>query len=193
MKNKNTQVIKALVEETAPRLQELTYGEGDNQLVIKVYPVLPLVQRANMVKEIADGVFVGDGKTINSYRPEMLEFLRKYATIAYFTDAKLPKNIESLWIFLNYTPVYNDVADLIGDELKEIFLAADSMIETRRQYLVRKTDINSFVKTLGDALKGLESKISKEDIDKVTETLKGLSGGEPLQNIFKTLLGSNNA
>lgn len=193
MKSKKAEAIKALVEATAPRMQELTYGEGEEKLVVKVYPVLPLMQRAQMVKEIADGVFIGDSKTVASYRPEMLEYMRKYATIAYFTDVKIPRHVESSWLFLNYTPVFNDVAAILGDELGEIFLAADKMIDARKQYLIRKTDFNSIFKMLGDALKNFESKVPKEDIDKIMEGLKGLPGNESLQNVIKSLLGSSNA
>lgn len=192
MKNNINKQFKALVEENAPRVQELTYGEGDNQIVVKVYPVLPLTQRATMVGEIADGVFIGNKNTIESYHPELLEFMQKFTTLKFFTDLKMPKNIDDLWLFLNYTPVCDDVANLIGDDLREIFVAADRAIETRRQYLANTTDINSLFRKLGDALKDFEAKISKADIDKVLEGLKGLSNGETA-NILKSVLGANNA
>lgn len=193
MKTNLSKQIKSLIEESAPRKQELAYGEGDNKFVFGVYPVIRLADRTAMVGEIANGVFVDDDNTFRAYHPELLEFMRKYTTLKFFTDLKLPKNVGELWIFLNYTPIYNDVVAIIGEELSEIFDAADELINTRRQYLVNKTDVNSLFKKIGDILKGFETKISKEDIDKILEGLKGLPGNEPLQGAIKSLLGSVNA
>lgn len=193
MKENIAKQIKNLVEKSAPRKKELTYGEGENQFSFSVYPVLRLMDRAAMVSEIANGVFIGDDNTIDTYHPELLEFMQKYTTLKFFTDLKLPKSTDELWIFLNYTPVCNDVAAIIGDELKEIFIASDRIIDARRQYLANKSDVNSLFKKIGDALKGLESKISKEDIDKILEGLKGLPGNESLQGTIKSLFGSVNA
>lgn len=193
MKTNLSKQIKSLIEASAPKKQELTYGEGDNKFTVGVYPVLRLMDRASMVSEIANGVFTGDANTIDTYHPELLEFMRKYTTLKFFTDLKLPKAVEDLWLFLNYTSVYGDVVAIAGEELGEIFDAADQLINTRRQYLANKTDVNSLFKKIGNALKGLEAKISKEDIDKITEGLKGLPGNVPLQNTIKSLLGSVNA
>lgn len=193
MKANIAKQIKNLVEESVPRKKELTYGEGENQFAFSVYPVLRLMDRAAMVSEIANGVFMGDDNTIDTYHPELLEFMQKYTTLKFFTDLKLPKNVEELWIFLNYTQIYNDVAAIIGEGLGEIFDAAGELINTRRQYLANKTDVNSLFKKIGNILKGFETKISKEDIDKILEGLKGLPGNESLQGAIKSLLGSVNA
>lgn len=191
MKSKKT--IESLVEAFAPRIHELTYEQGDEKLVVKVYPVLPFMQRAQMAIEIADGVFIGKEKTLASYHPEMLEYMKKYATISYFTDIKIPAKVENSWLLLNYTPVYNDVAGILGDDLTEIFEAADKIIEARKEYLVRKTDFNSILDMLGGVLKNFEAKISKEDIDKAMESLKGLTGNETFQTMVKALMSVNKA
>ena len=73
------------------------------------------------------------------------------------------------------------------------FLMQQINSSIRADNIANKTDVNSLFKKIGNALKGLEAKISKEDIDKITEGLKGLPGNVPLQNTIKSLLGSVNA
>ena len=70
--NNNTAQIKAFVEASAPKVTELKYGEGEKELVVKVYPVLPFMKRTEMVREIIDGVFMDGKDSVNTYVPEFI-------------------------------------------------------------------------------------------------------------------------
>ena len=75
--NNNTAQIKAFVEASAPKVTELKYGEGEKELVVKVYPVLPFMKRTEMVREIIDGVFMDGKDSVNTFVPEFLTLLKK--------------------------------------------------------------------------------------------------------------------
>ena len=74
--NNNTAQIKALVEASAPKVGELKYGEGENEIIVKVYPVLPFSRRMEMVREIADGVFMDTKDSVNTYMPGCLTLFK---------------------------------------------------------------------------------------------------------------------
>lgn len=191
MKNqKNKNIIESLVKTMAPKISELRYGEGDNEVVISVFPVLPFVKRSAMVREIVDGVFMDNKDTVDTYVPEFLTLLQKYTVLKYFTDFPLPKEINDLWLVLNFTTIYEDVVEIVGvEEIKDIFDAANNAIDTYRQYLVRKTDINSLMGKIGGMMGDIESKISKEDIDSVLSKVKEFTGGSSMQDLIGALIG----
>ena len=188
--NNNTAQIKALIEKSAPKVVELKYGEDNKELNVKVYPVLPFMKRTEMIREIVDGVFMDEKNTVNSYVPEFLTLLQKYTVIKYFTDLQLPTKLDDMWLVLNYTPIYEDVVKTVGKfEIKDIFDAANKAIDTYRQYLVSKTDMNSLMDKIGGILKDFEGRIPQEDITAITSKLKDMPKGASLQDLITGLLG----
>ena len=188
--NNNTAQIKAFVEASAPKVTELKYGEGEKELVVKVYPVLPFMKRTEMVREIIDGVFMDGKDSVNTYVPEFLTLLQKYAVTKYFTDLQLPTKLDDMWLGLNYTSLYDDVVQIVGEhEVKDIFDAANKVIDTYRQYLVTKTDMHSLMDKIGGVLKDFEGRIPQEDITEIVSKIKDMPKGGSLQDIITGLLG----
>lgn len=186
-----TAKIKALIEAKAPKIGELIYGDSEEKFTVKVYPVLPFTKRVEMTREIVDGVFMGSKDTVNTYTPEYLSLIQKYTVIKYFTDLDLPDNLDDMWLILNYTSIYEDVVNLVGnDEIEDIFSASNMAIDTYRQYLTTKTDTNSFLNKIGNLLGDFESKISQEDIKELTSKVKNMSSDFSLQDILGNLLGN---
>lgn len=95
-----------------------------------------------------------------------------------------------MWLVLNYTPIYEDVVKTVGKfEIKDIFDAANKAIDTYRQYLVSKTDMNSLMDKIGGVLKDFEGRIPQEDITAITSKLKDMPKGASLQDLITGLLG----
>ena len=188
--NKNTAQIRTLVEATAPRIGELKYGEGETELIVKVYPVLPFTKRVEMIREIVDGVFMDDKDSVKTYVPEYRTLLERYAVIKFFTDLALPTKLDDMWLVLKYTPIYEDVVKLVGEtDIEDIFDAANKAIDTYRQYLVAKTDVNSLMNKVGDVLSDFEGRIPQEDIEAITSKIKDLAPNGSLQDIISGLFG----
>lgn len=188
--NNNTAQIRALVETTAPRVGELKYGEGETELVIKVYPVLPFTKRMEMVREIVDGVFMDEKDSVKTYVPEYRTLLERYTVIKFFTDLTLPTKLDDMWLVLKYTTIYEDVVKLVGEaDIEDIFDAANKAIDTYRQYLVAKTDVNSLMNKIGGVLSDFEGRVPQEDIEAITSKIKDLAPNGSLQDIISGLFG----
>lgn len=188
--NNNTAQIRALVEATAPRVGELKYGEGEAELVVKVYPVLPFTKRMEMVREIVDGVFMDEKDSVKTYVPEYRTLLERYTVIKFFTDLTLPTKLDDMWLVLKYTTIYDDVVKLVGEaDIEDIFDAANNAIDTYRQYLVAKTDVNSLMNKIGGVLSDFEGRVPQEDIDAITSKIKDLAPNGSLQDIISGLFG----
>lgn len=175
--NKNSQqkkALKALIQEQAKKPVELTYGEGENELVIKVMPVISFTQRSEMVKFIVDSVFTDGIETVQSYTPEYGKLAKRYAVIQYFTDLKVPEKLDDLWLIVNHTSIYQDVVDIVGDDVADIFREADLAINAKRDYLTHKTDFNKLISKIGDTVDSLGKEFSGTDLTALLEIFKGI-------------------
>lgn len=190
IENNKTAQIKSLVKATAPVVKELKYGEGDNEFIVKVYPVLPFTKRIQMIREIIDGVFVGEKDSVSTYAPEFLSLLKRYTTIRYFTDLALPNKLDDIWLVLNYTTIYDDAANIIGkQDLADIYEAAENGIDTYRKYLVTKTDTNSFMNKFSKAISDFETNMPQEEMSQILGKIKDLPQGANLNDIITAFLG----
>lgn len=175
--NKNSQqkkALKALIQEQAKKPVALTYGEGENELVIKVMPVISFTQRSEMVKFIVDSVFTDGIETVQSYTPEYGKLAKRYAVIQYFTDLKVPEKLDDLWLIVNHTSIYQDVVDIVGDDVADIFREADLAINAKRDYLTHKTDFNKLISKIGDTVDSLGKEFSGTDLTALLEIFKGI-------------------
>lgn len=186
-------IIKNLIQDNAPALKELKYSTSIGELKIKVYPVIPYRKRVEMIRYIVDGVFMGDKNTIDCYMPEFLALVKRHATVLYFTDFKLPKKIEDMWLVLKYTTIYDDVATIVGEELKEIFDAAEASINAYKEYLTKKTDLYALISKIGQYAKDFKKDMpkldfKKFDVKKISEALKANGVDIDLSGILGSIL-----
>ena len=153
--DKYTEAMRSFVERNATLPQILEYGDGDKKLNVTVNPMLPFTQRANLVRDIADMVFMGERNTIDQYSPEYIKLAQRYNVIKYYTDFQLPEDVDTMWLVLNYTPLYQDVKQCVGSDLDDILKEADELIKTKRDYIVNKTDFTAFMEKISQSLDSL--------------------------------------
>lgn len=172
--------VNAFIKASLPQEKELHYGEGENEITVKVHFVISLDTQAKMVNEIKDGVFLGDADSINDYMPEYLGFWQRYSVVSNLTDFPLPKKAEDAWMILKYTSLYDDVMEAVGDKCRyhifEVFDSADNAIRARLQYLATKTDTNKFLKKMAETVDPLNEAIgdSSELLKAFGESTDGL-------------------
>lgn len=185
--SKKMNVVKAFISSQIVETRELKYDLGDaGELVVKVMPVLPFIKRAEMVRMIANLVFINEGKSINDYMPEYVELSKRLNVVSYFTDFKMPKDINDVWLVLNYTSLYDDVAKIVGADIDKIFQEADALIESRRRYLENKTDFNTLFEKITGKLDEFSTQFDENDIQtmmKVIEKIPNFS----TENVVKTI------
>lgn len=189
----NKNIIKSLIQENAPGVKELTYKTEAGDLVIKVYPVIPYQNRMAMVRDIVEGVFMGDKSTIDCYMPEFLSLVQRNAVLSYFTDLKLPEKLEEAWLLLRYTTIYDDVMKIVGADAEEIFEAANDTIAVYKTYLSQKTDLNKLVGKIGLQLQEMAKsmpEINTEglNLDGLNEALKANGVNVDLNGILGSIL-----
>lgn len=185
--SKKTNVVKAFISSQIDEPKELKYDLGDaGELVVKVIPVLPFIKRAEMVRMIASLVFINDGKSINDYMPEYIELSKRLNVVSYFTDFKMPKDINDVWLVLNYTSLYDDVVKIVGADIDRIFQEADALIESRRRYLENKTDLNTLFEKITGKLDEFSTQFDENDIQSMMKVIEKIPNFST-ENVVKAI------
>lgn len=185
--SKKTNVVKAFISSQIDEPKELKYDLGDaGELVVKVMPVLPFIKRAEMVRMIASLVFINDGKSINDYMPEYIELSKRLNVVSYFTDFKIPKDINDVWLVLNYTSLYDDVVKIVGADIDRIFQEADALIESRRRYLENKTDLNTLFEKITGKLDEFSTQFDENDIQSMMKVIEKIPNFST-ENVVKAI------
>lgn len=185
--SKKTNVVKAFISSQIDEPKELKYDLCNaGELVVKVIPVLPFIKRAEMVRMIANLVFINDGKSINDYMPEYIELSKRLNVVSYFTDFKMPKDINDVWLVLNYTSLYDDVVKIVGADIDRIFQEADALIESRRRYLENKTDLNTLFEKITGKLDEFSTQFDENDIQSMMKVIEKIPNFST-ENVVKAI------
>lgn len=156
-KNKITaaNIVKAMALEDTKSVA-LVCGKGENAIEISVKARLSLPERASMIQDILEMVFITSPEGIVVYHPEFKKFAFEYEIVNYFTDISLPVNGDKAWDFLERTQIASHIVGVVRDNyIGEIISEANEMIEYRKEELLKKSKLdhvlNSFLELLGTA------------------------------------------
>lgn len=187
-KESNTAKIRAFISGQAAKPTTISYpiSESDN-IQVTVNPILPFAKRAEMVRAIAGIVFINKGEHINDYMPEYTKLAKKIIIISYYTDFKLPKDVNDAWLVLNNTTLFDDVAKIIGKDVEEIFEEADELIEARKNYLINKTDLNSFLAKISEKMDSFGSQFTEQDLHSIMEMMGKLPQNLSPESLVKAV------
>jgi hypothetical protein len=187
-KDENMNKIKAFISGQAAKPQTISYPlEDGNELTVNVMPVLPFSKRAEMVRMIAGVVFINNGEHINDYMPEYLKLAQKISVISYYTDFKLPADVNDAWLVLNSTTLFDDVIKIVGDDIADVFAEANKLISAKVSYLVNKTDLNSFLNKVTEKLNTFSSQFTEQDLSSIMKMLEKLPKDVTPENIVKAV------
>lgn len=156
-KNKITaaNIVKAMALEDTKSVA-LVCGKGENAIEISVKARLSLPERASMIQDILEMVFITSPEGIVVYHPEFKKFAFEYEIVNYFTDISLPVNGDKAWDFLERTQIASHIVGVVRDNyIGEIISEANEMIEYRKEELLKKSKLDhvldSFLELLGTA------------------------------------------
>lgn len=156
-KNKITaaNIVKAMALEDTKNVV-LVCGKGENAIEISVKARLSLPERASMIQDILEMVFITSPEGIVVYHPEFKKFAFEYEIVNYFTDISLPVNGDKAWDFLERTQIASHIVGVVRDNyISEIISEANEMIEYRKEELLKKSKLDhvldSFLELLGTA------------------------------------------
>ena len=168
-KNKITSanIVKAMALEDEKKVV-LGCGTGENTIEISVKTRLSLPERASMVQDILEMVFITSTDGMVVYHPEFKKFAFEYEIVNYFTDISLPVNGDKAWDFLERTQIASRVAGAIRDNyIGEIIAEANEMIEYRKEELLKKSKLDQVLDNFLELLGTAQGKTENLDVSQI--------------------------
>lgn len=176
MKKTSKKALRTLVEAQSRGQKEIIYNEGtEDELKVVVVSAIPYTKRTALISELVALNFAGDASHINDYMPSALEFARKYTIVRYYSDLKLPTNLDEIWLILNHTSIFQDIYDFVGNDIDKIFNEADKQIEAKLAYLANQSDLNLFLGNISKVVEKFGDTLKDVDIHKLISVLGNMS------------------
>lgn len=144
-------------------------GSGDNAIEVPVKPCLTIGERAMMVSDITNMVFInsGDGE---KYCPAFKKFAIEFNIVSHFTNVSLPADSDKAYKFLNRSGLANMIAQALPDGyIGEIIEEALEAIDYRKQELLKQSKIDRILDRVLDVIDTLGGKIEDIDISQIME------------------------
>lgn len=165
-----------ILEKIAKPISKLTYGEGENKLTIEVNPQPPIVKRIATQKIAANLLFNNKAPGIDAYEPFYYDLALRYGIILCYTNLILP-NLDYAWTILNYSTIYTDVLEIIGEaEVDKFARDLRELIDARKQSIIHSINWINILDDIMDMLRDLGKNFKDLDIN---ATLKGLKDISP--------------
>ena len=174
-KTKTTNIEKLLNNLEKPKVVTIKYTVGDEEISFKAFPTIPFKKRAELIDCMASLVFgmSDDLKEIN-YQPQYREFAIKYSIARFYSDITFPEDVDTIWLILDKTSIFNDICENIEDDLETIYKQAFELIEARKEYLIHHKDFNDLKDKIKDRVKEILDKITNLDLDTILTRLTNL-------------------
>lgn len=158
---------------------------------LTVKKVLAIDEMAAFAESSADYCFSGiDG----AYSPEFKDFAVRMNTVKFYSNVKIPENVETLYDLLYTTDIVEKIiSNVNGDQYSALLSAIDKKIEymadvRRAEEEKRVNDAIAALGTLIDSVNNLFSGIGREDIEKIVSAVgdSGLNEERLMDAYFKS-------
>lgn len=158
----------------------ITCGMKEDTVEIPVKTHLSVSERAMMVSDITNMVFIADDNGTR-YCPAFKKFAIEYNIVTYFTDVTLPSDSNKACKFLEQSGLAHRIAQSLPDGyIVEIIADVNEAIEYRKQELLKKSKLDDLldrvlgvIQTLSDKTDGIDLPQIMEYVEKNMPEFKG--------------------
>ncbi len=179
MKNKNVEAVKPVYT------NKFTYNYRDEEFEVNYRESLPFNEYAKLVTSVVNQVINNE----TGYNPFVYEIALAQNLISFYTDCKIPDDIDEFYSFISCTgivrilssklPIHQFVDEVVYDsEVERIGEVINSMIEFKRLQLANYSKFDELCSTLTDILVKLDKKYGKainpKQINNIIEKLDSM-------------------
>ena len=150
----------------------ITCGMKENTIEIPVKTRLSISERAMMVSDIVNMVFITD-EDGTRYCPAFKKFAIEYSIITYFTEVALPSDSNKACKFLEQSGLASKIAQAIPDGyIVGIVSDANEAIEYRKQEILKRNKFEELIDKGLDVIQALGEKTKNIDLPQIMEFIE---------------------
>jgi hypothetical protein len=165
--------ISALLENNLPKPKSISYGEGVEKLSFNVNSVVTIEKRMNTINRSVDLLFTDADNGISGYAYPLYDIALRFGIISCYTDLELPNDVDVMNAMLVYTPIINDIIEIISyDEYARFKRDFDELIDIKKRALLISENIIRKVEVISSLVKKLGRRVKKIDITKALNDIK---------------------
>jgi len=188
--NRKIKALANLIVNSAPERKELRFGEGENELIVNVSFASSEGVMAQEIKMSVDFLFQDDTTDMNSYMPAFTQFAQRYGILSCYTDIDIPHDLNTAWLIVMYTPIYESVSELLGEKIVGDFVSNfNKLVDARILEIAYATNWNRMLDRIGGILEKLTKNLGDLDIEKTFGMLSGLSKNFDISSLIKSFSG----
>lgn len=147
----------------------ITCGMKDDTVEIPVKTHLSVSERAMMVSDITNMVFITDDNGTR-YCPAFKKFAIEYNIVSYFTEVSLPADSNKACKFLEQSGLANRIAQALPEGyVVGVIGDANEAIEYRKQELLKKSKLDDLLDKVLGVIQALSDKTDGIDLPQIME------------------------
>lgn len=178
MKKTKTNIEKLLNNLEKPKAVTIKYTVGDEEILVKAFSTIPFRKRAELIECISNLMFgMSENQNEINYQPQYSEFAIKYSIIRFYSDVVLPEDVDTIWLILDKTSLFDDICENIEDDLNVIYKQADELVDARKQYLIQHKDFNDLKDKVKDKVNEILNKFTNLDLDTILAEIPNMELG----------------
>ena len=147
-------------------------GNGDNAIEIPVKPRLTLSERATMVSDIVNMLFIGIDDDVR-YCPAFKKFAIEFNIVTHFTDVHMPIDSDKAYNFLERSDLAHRIIQELPDGyVDDIISDAMEAIEYRKQELLKKSKLDEILDSVLGVAHAIRDKTQNIEIPQIMEYIE---------------------
>ncbi len=144
-------------------------GMGDDAVEVSIKTHLSLSERAMMVNDVINMIFIGSDSEIR-YCPMFKKFAIEFNIVSYFTDIALPTGSDKAFKFLERSGFVDRIIQALPEGyVSGIINDINEAIEYRKQELLKKSKFDELFDSVLSIVKALNDKTEKIDFPQIME------------------------
>lgn len=148
-------------------------GTDADCIEIAVKTRLTLTEKAHMMQDILNYVFIRNENDEVTYCAAFKRFACDYAIVQYFSNVQMGTDIKKIHDMLEQTGITSLIASVVGKEyIDELINAANETIEHKKMMLANRSKFDEVLERVLDIVKIFKDKTENLDLSQVMELIQ---------------------
>ena len=167
---KELSVVEKIISTIDESPKQVNYACGEHELTFVVTKHISLSKKASLMNSIVSMVFIEGKDEEVIYAPYLKEFAIAVNIIRYFTDIKLPGDIDAIRKFIYGTDIMKTICETVdGWQIDAVYREANELIEFEKNAMMKRSKLDGVIDSVKSLLESVNSKTESLNIEDIAK------------------------